>query len=59
MAKSDYSKDLFKQVQELMLKCDNLSSEVKTIEKKNRKEIQKTNKRNKTAIWRKDRSIGK
>ena len=33
MAKSDYSKDLFKQVQELMLKCDNLSSEVKTIEK--------------------------
>ena len=35
MAKSDYSKDLFKQVQELMLKCDNLSSEVKTIEKRN------------------------
>ena len=34
MAKSDYSKDIFKQVQELMLKCDNLSSEVKTIEKR-------------------------
>ena len=32
MAKSDYSKDLFKQVQELMLKCDNLSSQGKTEE---------------------------
>lgn len=39
MAKSDYSKDIFKQVQELILKCDNLSSEVKTIEKNNRKKF--------------------
>lgn len=41
MAKSDYSKDLFKQVQELMLKCDNLSHEVKTIEKKTEKKFKK------------------
>ncbi len=41
MAKSDYSKDLFKQVQELMLKCDNLSSEVKTIEKRTEKKFKK------------------
>ena len=39
MVKSDHAKDLFKQVQELMLKCDNLSIEVKTIEKKNRKKV--------------------
>ena len=39
MAKSDYSKDLFKQVQELILKCDNLSHEVKTIEKKTEKNL--------------------
>ena len=41
MAKSDYSKDLFKQVQELILKCDNLSHEVKTIEKKTEKKFKK------------------
>ena len=41
MAKSDYSKDLFKQVQELILKCDNLSQEVKTIEKKTEKKFKK------------------
>ena len=41
MAKSDYSKDLFKQVQELMLKCDNLSSKVKTIEKRTEKKFKK------------------
>lgn len=41
MAKADYSKDLFKQVQELMLKCDNLSSEVKTIEKRTEKKFKK------------------
>ena len=41
MAKSDYSKDLFKQVQELMLKCDNLSSEVKTVEKRTEKKFKK------------------
>ena len=42
MPKSDYGRDLFKQVQELMLKCDNLSHEVKTVEKE-----QKRNLRNK------------
>ena len=41
MAKSDYSKDIFKQVQELMLKCDNLSSEVKTVEKRTEKKFKK------------------
>ena len=41
MAKSDYSKDLFKQVKELILKCDNLSKEVKTIEKKTEKKFKK------------------
>lgn len=41
MAKSDYSKDLFKQVQELMLKCDDLSHEVKTIEKRTEKKFKK------------------
>ena len=41
MAKSDYSKDLFKQVQELMLKCDNLSSKLKTVEKRTEKKFKK------------------
>lgn len=41
MAKSDYSKDLFNQVQELMLKCDDLSHEVKTIEKRTEKKFKK------------------
>ena len=41
MAKSDYSKDLFKQVQELMIKCDNLSQKVKTVEKKTEKKFKK------------------
>ena len=41
MAKLDYSKDLFKQVQELMLKCDNLSSKVKNIEKRTEKKFKK------------------
>lgn len=34
MVKSDYAKDIFKQMEELMIKCDNLSLEVKTIEKR-------------------------
>ncbi len=37
MPKADYGRDLFKQVQELMLKCDNLSHEVKTVEKRTEK----------------------
>ena len=37
MPKPDYSKDIFNQLQELMLKCDNLSHEVKSIEKKTEK----------------------
>lgn len=41
MPKADYSRDMFKQVQELILKCDNLSSEVKTIEKKTEKKFKK------------------
>ena len=41
MPKADYGRDLFKQVQELMLKCDNLSHEVKTIEKRTEKKIKK------------------
>ena len=32
--KSDYSKDLFKQVQDLINKCDNLSHEVKNVERR-------------------------
>ena len=41
MPKPDYSKDIFKQLQELMIKCDNLSHEVKTIEKKTEKKFKK------------------
>ena len=41
MPKADYGRDLFKQVQELMLKCDNLSHEVKTIEKRTEKKFKK------------------
>ena len=33
MPKADYGRDLFKQVQELMLKCDNLSHEMKESKK--------------------------
>lgn len=59
MAKSDYSKDLFKQVQELMLKCDDLSHEVKTIEKRTEKKFKKKNKRAESRIWRKNRKFRK
>lgn len=38
--RKDYGQDLFKQVQELISKCDNLSQEVKTLKKKHQKEIQ-------------------
>lgn len=38
--KEDYSKDLFKEVEKLMLKCDNLSQEIKTNEKRHKKEIE-------------------
>lgn len=41
MAKSDYAKDIFKQMEELMIKCDNLSLEVKTIEKKTERNFKK------------------
>ena len=41
MPKADYGRDLFKQVQELMLKCDNLSHEVKTAEKRTEKKFKK------------------
>lgn len=41
MPKADYSKDLFRQVQELMLKCDNLSHDVKTIEKRTEQKFKK------------------
>lgn len=37
--KEDYSKDLIKEIEQLMLKCDNLSQEIKTSEKKHKKEI--------------------
>lgn len=41
MAKSDYSKDLFKQIQELIIKCDNLSTEVKIIKKRTEEKYKK------------------
>lgn len=41
MPKPDYSKDIFNQLQELILKCDNLSHEVKSIEKKTEKKFEK------------------
>ena len=34
----DYSKDLFKQVQDMIKKCDDLSSEIKEERKKSKKE---------------------
>ena len=40
MPKVDYSKDLFKQVQELMLKCDNLSLDRKHQKKVYEKRIE-------------------
>lgn len=58
MAKSDYSKDLFKQVQELMLKCDNLSSEVKTIEKRTEKKFKKQLKEQKEYFTQKIEVLG-
>ena len=33
----DYNKDLFKQVQEVMKKCDNLTSEIKKKERNSKK----------------------
>ena len=50
MPKADYSRDLFKQVQELMLKCDNLSHEVKTIEKRTEKKFKKQLKEQKNIL---------
>ena len=41
MPKPDYSKDIFKQLEELMLKCDDLSYEVKIIEKRTEKKFKK------------------
>ena len=37
--RKDYGKDLFKQVEELMSKCDNLSQEIKTEKVRHQKEI--------------------
>ena len=45
MAKSDYSKDVFKQLQEVMSKCDSLSREIKTEKRKHKKEITELNQR--------------
>ena len=43
--KEDYSKDLFKEIEKLMLKCDNLSQEIKTNEKRHKKEIEELQER--------------
>lgn len=51
MAKPDYSKDLFKQVQELMLKCDNLSHEIKENKKEYKKEIKSINLKHEQEIF--------
>ena len=59
MPKADYSRDLFKQVQELMLKCDNLSHEVKTIEKRTEKKFKKQLKEQKEYFTQKIESLEK
>ena len=41
--KPDYSKDLFRQVQDMIKKCDDLSSEIKEERKKSKKEKQELN----------------
>ncbi|MGN1383669.1 MAG: DUF6444 domain-containing protein [Clostridia bacterium] len=46
MPKVDYSKDLFKQVQELMLKCDNLSQDMKHQKRDYDEKIEKLTKEN-------------
>lgn len=43
----DYSRDLFKQVQELMVKCDNLSQDMKTQKKDYDEKLEKLTKENK------------
>ena len=40
MPRADYGRDLFKQVQELMSKCDNLSHEMKESKKRYEKKIE-------------------
>ena len=50
MPKPNYAKDIFKQMEELMIKCDNLSLEVKTIEKKTERKFKKANKGNEATI---------
>ena len=59
MPKADYGRDLFKQVQELMLKCDNLSHEVKTIEKRTEKKFKKQLKEQKEFFTQKIESLEK
>lgn len=43
----DYSRDLFKQVQELMVKCDNLSQDMKIQKKDYDEKLEKLTKENK------------
>lgn len=43
----DYSRDLFKQVQELMVKCDNLSQDMKIQKKEYDEKLEKLTKENK------------
>ncbi len=54
MATSDYSKDIFKQVQDLMVMCDNLSRQVKTIKKETettyKKEIKELKRQHKIQV---------
>ena len=59
MPKANYGRDLFKQVQELMLKCDNLSHEVKTIEKRTEKKFKKQLKEQKEFFTQKIESLEK
>ena len=42
---SNYNGQIFKQLEEVMKKCDNLSQEIKDIKKEHRKEVEKLNKK--------------
>lgn len=50
MSKPDYSKDIFRQLQDVMNKCDNLSQEIRNIKAEHTLEIHKLKKQHKNEV---------
>ena len=50
MPKPNYEKDIFRQLEEVMNKCDNLSQEIKDIKREHRSEIYKIKEEHKKEV---------